>query len=93
MADFKETCIEYLDADDHATFFSSERKWISKILRFKEEYPNDVEITEYPETNHGFIVAHVPKSWFKVGPPRKSNFTDEQRAEIAERLALSRKKL
>ena len=33
MADFKETCLEYLDIDKHATFCSSETKWINKIRK------------------------------------------------------------
>lgn len=92
MADFKETCIEYLNVDDNATFCSSEAKWINKILKLHEVYPNDVEIQFYPEKNQGMIVAHVPKSWMKLSPPRKSNFTEEQRAEIAERLQSARKR-
>lgn len=90
MADFKETCVEYLDVDDHATFCSAERKWINKILKLKEEHPDKVDIREYPETNNGYIVAHIPKSWMKVNPPRQSNYTEEQRAAIAERLQSSR---
>lgn len=92
MADFKETCIEYLNVDDNATFCSSESKWINKILKLKEEHPDEVDIQAYPEDNQGMIVAHVPKSWMKLSPPRKSNFTEEQRAEIAERLQSARKR-
>lgn len=90
LADFKETCVEYLDVDSHATFCSAERKWINKILKLKESYPDEVDIREYPETNNGIILAHIPKSWMKVNPPRQSNYTEEQRAAIAERLQSSR---
>ena len=90
MADFKETCVEYLDVDDHATFCSAERKWINKILKLKESYPDEVDIREYPETNHGVILAHIPKNWLKVSPPRQVNYTDEQRAALAERMANAR---
>lgn len=90
MADFKETCVEYLDVDDYATFCSAERKWINKILKLKESYPNEVDIREYPETNNGYILAHIPKSWMKVSPPRQVNMTDEQRTAAAERMAAAR---
>ena len=31
MSDFKETCVEYIGVDKHATFCSAEKKWINKI--------------------------------------------------------------
>lgn len=90
MADFKETCIEYLDVDKHATFCSSERKWINKIYKLKEKYPNEVHIEVSEEENDGMIIAHIPKSWMKVSPPKKVNYTDEQRAAMAERMRAAR---
>ncbi len=92
MADFKETCVEYLDVDPHATFCSAERKWINKILKLKETYPDEVDIREYPENNDGNILAHIPKSWLKISPPRQVNYTEEQRVAAAERLASARSK-
>lgn len=90
MANFKETCCEFLNVDNHATFCSSESKWINKIMKLKEQRPDDVVITMYPENNNGYIVAHVPKNWFKFSPPRQVNYTDEQRQQIAARLQSSR---
>ena len=90
MADFKETCVDYLDVDDHATFCSAERKWVNKILKFKEAYPNEVKITAHPDGNDGIIVANIPKSWLKISPPRQVNFTEEQRLAAAERMAHAR---
>lgn len=92
MADFKETCVEYLDVDEHATFCSAERKWVNKILSLKEEYPDEVDIREYPEDNHGVILAHIPKSWLKISPKRTRDLTDEQRAAMSKRLADAREK-
>lgn len=90
MADFKETCIEYIDIDKHATFCSSERKWINKIYKLKEKYPNEVHIEVSEEDNDGMIVASVPKSWMKISPPKKVNYTEEQRAAMAERMRVAR---
>ena len=91
MADFKETGVEYISTESHATFFSSEIKWINKIQRLKEKYPDDVEITYDPDDNGGVIVAHIPKSWMKIAPPKKVNLTDDQKAERAERMRSFRK--
>ena len=92
MPDFKETCVEYLDVDAHATFCSAERKWINKIIKLKESYPDEVDVRKYPEDNDGNILAHIPKSWLKISPPRQSTYTEEQRAAIAERLQSARSK-
>lgn len=87
MTDYKETAVGYLDVDDHAIFSSSERKWINKILKLRESYPDDVKIEYLPEDNHGMLLAHIPKSWLKINPPHKRNMTDEQRAAAAERMS------
>ena len=92
MADFKETSIDYLSCDNYATFCSSEPKWINKILKLKESHPDAVDIRELPENNQGMILAHVPKSWFKLAPPAKRNMTDEQREAAAKRLVAARSK-
>ena len=86
MTDFKETAICYLDVDDCATFSSSERKLINKILKYAESHPDSVRIKCYPEDNFGEIVADIPKNWLKISPPRTVNYTEEQRAAMAERM-------
>ena len=37
-------------------------------------------------------MAHVPKNWFKLSPPRTREMTDEQREAAAKRLADAREK-
>lgn len=91
MADFNETACDYYSCDRHATFCSSETKWINKIRKLHDQYPDEVEITVQPEDNQGMILVHIPKSWFNIRPPRKSNMTEEQRIAAAERLAAGRK--
>lgn len=92
MADFRETCIDYLTVDDSASFCSSETKWINKILKLKESHPDEVQIQVMPEDNDGMMLAQIPKSWLKISPPKKREMTDEQRAIVAERLANARSK-
>ena len=90
MTDFKETSVGYISDEDYASFCSSEKKWINKMLRLHEQRPNEVEIICMPEDNEGTLFCHVPKSWLKISPPRQVNYTDEQRAAMAERLAMAR---
>lgn len=92
MADPKETCFNYISEDKTATFCSSEQKWINKILKLKEKHPNEIKIVHYPENNHGMLYVELPKKWLKIAPPRQVNYTDEQKALMAERLAAARVK-
>ena len=92
MSDFKETCVSYTSPDETLSFSSSEKKWINKIIKLHEQRPNDVRIICGPEDNDGMIYAMLPKSWLKISPPRQVNFTDEQRAAMADRLAAARDK-
>lgn len=92
MTDLKETSVDFLNVDKYATFCSSETKWINKILKLHESHPNEVEIEYAPEDNDGMLVAHVPKNWLKISPPRKREMTDEQREAAAKRLAEARSK-
>lgn len=80
-----ETCITYCDKD--VAFFSSdERKWITKIRKLKEEYPEMVSIDREPEKNNGCICAKIPQEWVRVMPKKKVVMTEEQRAASAERM-------
>lgn len=92
MSDLKETSVNYLNVDEHATFCSSEKKWINKILALREKHPDKVQIVHYPEDNGGMLYAHIPKRWIKVTPPRQVNYTEEQKAAMVERLAVAREK-
>ena len=84
MDRIKETAINYCSDENFMTIYTQEKKWINKIYNWKTEYPNDVEIRII--NRDGSIVAHIPKSWFKISPSRKRNMSEEQRAAIVERL-------
>ena len=87
-----ETSIDIVSEFDHATISTSERKQVNKILKLRESHPDEVNILLEPEENYGVLLAHVPKSYIKIGPPRKVNYSDEQRAALAERMAAVREK-
>lgn len=90
MAEVKETNIDIVNTEHQATVSSSELKQINKIKKLHESHPEEVKIVIAPEDNHGVIVAKMPKSYIKISPPRKVNYTEEQRAAAAERLAAAR---
>jgi len=77
-----ETSASYTTKD--CMFFSSdERKWITKVRKLKQKFPDLVEIIREPEQNDGCIYAKVPVSWMKLNPPRQ--LSDEKRAELSAR--------
>lgn len=87
--DLRETAVEYIANEPYATFFSSEAKWIRKIKSLQSDYPNEVKIINQDEDS---ILAHIPKTWLKITPPRKMTLTEEQRLAAAERMSNARKK-
>lgn len=72
---------------DRATASFSQQKMINRMKDYKEKYPDEIDIYENPD---GSILTHFPTSWIKVTRPPKRELTDEQRAEMAERLKLVR---
>ncbi len=84
-----ETCFEYIDKED-AYFSSDERKWITRIRKLAERFPDKVIILKQPEENDGCIYARLPQDFMKIAPKRVVNFTDEQIAMLTERLKLAR---
>jgi len=90
MKEPKETCYAHWSENTYGTISSSERKWINKIHKLKEKYPDEVEIRHI--NYDGSIVARIPHSWFKISPHRKKKISDEDKAKIRERFLNVRKK-
>lgn len=86
MNDPRETACEWYGNEKKAAMWSNEATWIKKLTALAEQYPNDVVIRRASEDNNGMILVDLPKSWFKIKPPAKRTMTDEQRAELAERM-------
>ena len=87
-----ETCFNYTERE-HGFFSSDERKFINKVHKLKEQYPDEVRIIAEPEENDGCIYCELPTAWFTIRVPKKRVLTDEQRAELSERLNRSRKRI
>lgn len=81
-----ENAIEFLKDQKQATGTFSQGRYISRIRKLAEQYPDECQITA--ENPDGTIVAHFPVRWIKINPPKE--LTEEQRAEIAERFKKSR---
>lgn len=86
-----ETCFTYIDKED-AFFSSDERKWITRIRKLAEKFPDKVTILKQPEENDGCIYARLPQNWMKIAPKRVGTLTDDQILILRNRLAKANEK-
>ena len=85
-----ETCFNYTDKE-HGYFSTDERRFITKVRRLQEKFPDKVRIIAEPENNDGCLYCELPTEWFTIRVPRKMNYTEEQKQEIANRLQHARR--
>lgn len=84
----RETIINYSYGDDVASVYTFDRKLQNKLNKLIGAR-SDISIVAQEEE---WVEYEVPKSWIKVSPPRQVNYTDEQKAAMAERLAAARER-
>ena len=85
-----ETCLNYTNRDT-AFFSSDERRFVNKVRKLKEQYPDQVRIISEPEENDGCIYCRIPVSWFAIRVPKKRILTDEEKQVLSERMKQIRK--
>ena len=81
FANNNENCIEFLNNQHSITVSFCMQKWINKVKKLHEEYPNDVKILA--ENADGSICAKLPIKYLKISAPRK--VSEEQRQAASER--------
>ena len=80
-----ETCFNY--CDDKVAFFSSdERKWLNRIHKLKEQFPEQITIIREPEVNDGCIYCKLPASALRVQLKQKVELSAERKQELSERM-------
>ena len=82
-----ENAIEFIKDQNRATVTFSQPRYITRIKKLAEKYPEECEIVALNKsTGEGeTICAHVPTAWIRVAPPKVSVLTDEQREECRKR--------
>ena len=81
FANNNENCIEFLNNQHQIIVSFCMPKWINKVKKLKEEYPDDVKIIA--ENKDGSICAKLPIKFLKISAPRK--VSEEQRQAASER--------
>lgn len=83
-----ENCIEFLKDQKHATVTFSQGRYITRIKKLAEKYPEECKIVATNKiTGEGEVIcAHVPTAWIRVQPPAVGKLTEEQKVELKKRL-------
>ena len=81
-----ETAFEYYGDERVGYLTTTERKWQNKVRGWAKLYPDKVKVKVEPDKNDGCMCAEVPRSWFKISPPRKIELTEEQKEERRQRM-------
>ena len=81
-ADVTENVIEWQRDSQKATITICQKSMINKIRKLAEARPNECQIIA--ENKDNSIVAHVPRKWIKISPPKE--VSDEFRQQAGERL-------
>ena len=79
----KEFYLEFFSDRDYMGISTNVGKYVNKLSKLKEKYPDDVNIVENPEN---WIYAKIPITWFKFPSPKR-RITEEQRQAASERLS------
>ena len=83
-----ENVLEWIKNEPVATVTFSQGKYITKIRKLAERFPDECQITH--ENQDGSIVAHIPTKWIKINNPQRV-MTEEEKRLAAERIRNSRK--
>ena len=79
-----ENVIEWVTNDKTVTVTLSQRKYITKVRKLAEKFPDEVEFLY--ENKDGSIVAHLPLRAIKINLTEKRELTDEQLEVMRERM-------
>ena len=88
MEIFNETDLEHLGGNDYWGISTGEQKWRNRLAKLEKEYPDEVKLIA--RNMDGSVFYHIPKSWVKISPPVKRNLTEEQKAELRDRMMAAR---
>jgi hypothetical protein len=77
-----ENVIEFLRNQETMTCTFSQGRFVSKVKKLAEKYPDEVQIVV--ENKDGSIVAHIPVKYLHLSRHSR-DLTEDEREELAER--------
>ena len=81
-----ENAIEFIKRSKRATVTFSQPRYISRIKKLAEKYPEEckiVSVDRIPDEGE-ILCAHIPTAWVRINPGK--DLTEEQRNAIGKRL-------
>lgn len=84
MEAFNETTIDHLGGEELCGISTGERTMRNRLAKLAESNPEQVKCVAVNQD--GSVYYKVPWRWVSVRKPRTMNFTDEQKAAMAERM-------
>lgn len=81
-----ENAIEFIKHSKRATVTFSQPRYISRIKKLAEKYPEEckiVSVDRIPDEGE-ILCAHIPTAWVRINPGK--DLTEEQRNAIGKRL-------
>lgn len=84
---YGENVLEFTKNAETATVTFSQGRYITKIKKLAEKYPDECEIVA--ENKDGSIMAHIPVRWILISN-RSRDLSEEERQVIADRLRNTR---
>lgn len=80
-----EFVIEWIKGAETATVTApSSTALCNSMKRMKEKHPD--KVTEFIQNKDGSICCHVPIEWVSVRPPKRINYSEEEKIKRAERM-------
>ncbi len=80
--DEKETYIIWNDAIKTAKLYSCNVALVHRMDKLAVEYPGECACVAEDACSKSYT---IPKKWVSIRPPKKMNYTDEQKKEMSER--------
>ena len=72
----KENCFEFIEGQSTCTATLSVKKFINRIKKLSEQYPDVIKIVD------GSIVAHFPVKLICINSPREKRVISEEEREV-----------
>lgn len=92
MEQIREIGFNWTARDKRGYFSTNVKSEIQRMTDYANAMPDEVSILKDPETNGGYLVVSIPKSWFRVKSPQRRVLTDEQKEIISKRMLEIRKR-
>lgn len=89
MADLRENVVEFYADDKRATGTFTQGRYVSKIKKLAEKYPDECQIVA--ENSDSSIVAHFPVRWIRIQPNKGREFTEEEKDAFRARMMQNRR--